>query len=107
MAVESFEGRSYLARLLLTGHLLLDGPLFAAERKDAMAVRIDAHALASCPFRIRRKGCPASEGEVKLGLMYTGKGLESKEAKRRRCRLKEKVLSGVWRKRRPSGRSST
>lgn len=45
-------------------------------------------------MRSHPEGCSASEGEVKLGLMYTGKELESKQAKRKRYRLKEKVFYG-------------
>jgi len=55
--------------------------------REIVVVEVDGTMLASQEKR-------GEHFEAKLGLMYSGKELESKEAKRRRYRLKEKVLYG-------------
>lgn len=57
------------------------------QEREIVVVEVDGTMLASQDNRGQRF-------EVKLGLMYTGKELESKEAKHKRYRLKEKVLYG-------------
>lgn len=57
------------------------------EEREIVVVEVDGTMLSSQEERGERF-------EVKLGLMYTGKELESKQAKRKRYRLKEKVLYG-------------
>ena len=57
------------------------------EEREIVVVEVDGTMLASQEKR-------GEHFEAKLGLMYTGKELESKKAKRRRYRLKEKVLYG-------------
>jgi hypothetical protein len=57
------------------------------EEREIVVVEVDGTMLSS---QEKRGDC----FEVKLGLMYTGKELESKGAKWKRYRLKEKVLYG-------------
>jgi len=57
------------------------------QEREIVVVEVDGTMLASQDKR-------GEHFEAKLGLMYTGKGLESKEAKHKRYRLKEKVLYG-------------
>lgn len=57
------------------------------QEREIVVVEVDGTMLASQEKR-------GEHFEAKLGLMYSGKELESKRAKRRRYRLKEKVLYG-------------
>jgi len=57
------------------------------EEGEIVVVEVDGTMLSSH----ERRG---DRFEVKLGLMYSGKELESEEAKRKRYRLKEKVVYG-------------
>lgn len=57
------------------------------EEREIVVVEVDGTMLASQEKR-------GEHFEAKLGLMYTGKELESKGAKRKRYRLREKVVYG-------------
>jgi hypothetical protein len=61
------------------------------EEREIVVVEVDGTMLSSQERQRMERG---ERFEVKLGLMYTGKELESKEAKWKRYRLKEKVLYG-------------
>lgn len=57
------------------------------QEREIVVVEVDGTMLASQEKR-------GEHFEAKLGLMYTGKELESKEARRKRYRLREKILYG-------------
>jgi len=61
------------------------------EEREIVVVEVDGTMLSSQERQRMERG---ERFEVKLGLLYTGKELESKQARRKRYRLKEKVLYG-------------
>lgn len=68
-----------------------DIPDGEGEEREIVVVEVDGTMLSS---QERQRMGRGERFEAKLGLLYTGKELESKEAKWKRYRLKEKVLYG-------------